>query len=195
MVFVAAMRKTEFLRGGGIVEIEDARFKMDVDENGNERKVRTGDMYIAERFTGPKLLIAKKVFEHVEGPNGFGGWIMPTTPDYSFDIHECVKVIEANTNTHNLTGEQMEKFVDAIGGDASKAEAELAGGELTTAQLVELNGRVGGLQDWPDITEDPKINFAVDCAVNYTTDEEEPVYDEKIYTEEVEVFRAHGSFA
>ena len=82
------------LRRGKIVDLGGIKFKMDVDENGEEREICAGDLYIAERNTGPKFLTAAKVVGPGEGGNGFGNWIQATTPDYSFDIHECVKVVE-----------------------------------------------------------------------------------------------------
>ena len=49
--------------------------------------ITTGDLYVAERNTRPKLLIAAEV-------NTINGWIHPISNDYSFDIHECVRVEE-----------------------------------------------------------------------------------------------------
>jgi len=69
------------LRQGKVVEIEGRKLKM-VDDI-----IEPGDVYVAERNTGPKVLTAKSVNEH-------GGYIHPTTPDYAFDICECVKVCE-----------------------------------------------------------------------------------------------------
>jgi len=46
-------------------------------------------------------------------------------------------------------------------------------GQFTTQQLKTLAESVKGLQDWPKITDDPKVNYAV----------------------EVEASRARGSFA
>lgn len=80
------MREYKILRvleAGEVVEIEGIRFRKD------EGPIKPGDLYIAERNTGPKLLTCERV-------NDEGGWIQPTTTDYSFDIHECVKVCEAD---------------------------------------------------------------------------------------------------
>ncbi len=87
-------RTIRALRNGEVVDLGGLRFKMDVDKNGQEREVQVGDLYIAERNTGPQLLTAAKVVKPGEGPNGFGDWIQPTTMDYSYDIPECVKVVE-----------------------------------------------------------------------------------------------------
>ena len=79
------------LRRGEVVDLNGIKFKMDVDENGQEKEIRPGDIYIAERNTGPHLLTAAKVFRP-----GEGGFIQPTTfLDYFFDTGEGVKVIEA----------------------------------------------------------------------------------------------------
>lgn len=83
------------LRRGEVVDLGGIKFKMDVNENGEERKIREGDLYIAERNTGPKFLTAKKIVGEGESSNGFGGWIDATTIDYSYDTGECVKVVEA----------------------------------------------------------------------------------------------------
>lgn len=82
------------LRRGEVVDLSGIKFKMDVDENGEEREIREGDLYIAERNTGPKLLTAAKVVKSGEGPHGSGGWILPTSMDYPYDIPECVKIVE-----------------------------------------------------------------------------------------------------
>lgn len=92
--------------------------------------------------------------------------------------------------THTLTTDQMRKFVDAVGGTHDQ---EVAGGQFTTEQLKKLTESIEGLGDWPKITDDPKVNFAVDCVVE--NDGEEPTYDEQLYAGEVEAFRANGSFA
>ena len=82
------------LRRGEVVDLRGLKFRMDVDEQGVERDIKEGDLYIAERNTGPKLLTAEKVVGPGEGPEGWGNWIQPTTTDYSYDILECVKVVE-----------------------------------------------------------------------------------------------------
>jgi len=88
-------RTIRALRNGEVVDLGGIKFKMDVDDDGKEREIQKGDLYVAERNTGPKLLEAEKVVGPGEGPKGYGGWIQPTTTDYSFDTGECVKVVEA----------------------------------------------------------------------------------------------------
>jgi hypothetical protein len=83
------------LRWGEVIDLDGILLKMDVDENGLEREIGPGDLYVAERNTGPKLLTAERVVAQGESENGFGGWIEATTMDYSYDIPECVKVVEA----------------------------------------------------------------------------------------------------
>jgi len=87
-------RTIRALRRGEVVDLGGIKLKMAVDENGNEQGIKQGDLYIAERKTGPKFLTAAKVVGPGEGPDGYGGWIQATTPDYSFDTGECVKVVE-----------------------------------------------------------------------------------------------------
>lgn len=48
--------------------------------------IEPGDMYLAGRNTGIKLLTCRTVDPR--------GWIGPTTRDYPFDTWECVKVVE-----------------------------------------------------------------------------------------------------
>lgn len=70
------------LRAGGVVDLGGILFEMD------EGEIQPGDLYVAERNTGPHLLTARVVSkEH--------GCIHPTCNTYSFDIGECVKVREA----------------------------------------------------------------------------------------------------
>jgi hypothetical protein len=87
-------RTIKALRRGEEVEIGGIRFRMAIDQNGKEKEIKKGDLYIAERNTGPKLLEAENVVGPGEGPGGFGGWIKPTSTDYSYDTDECVAVIE-----------------------------------------------------------------------------------------------------
>lgn len=77
------MREYKTLRAlhrGEAVEVEGMRFRK------VEGAIGPGDMYIAERNTGPKLLWARTIEN---------GAVFPTTNDYPFDLHECVKVEEA----------------------------------------------------------------------------------------------------
>ncbi len=69
------------LQQGETIDLKGIRLKMD---NG---LIKIGDLYIAERNTGPKLLIAKKIDEET-------GYIIPTTIDYLYGMQECVKVKE-----------------------------------------------------------------------------------------------------
>ena len=87
-------RTVRALRRGEVVDLGGIKFKMDVDGDGKEKPVEIGDLYIAERNVGPKLLTAAMVVGPGEGPNGSGNWIEPTSTDYSFDTWECVKVVE-----------------------------------------------------------------------------------------------------
>jgi hypothetical protein len=57
-----------------------------------------------------------------------------------------------------------------------------------------------GLRDWLKITDDPQVNFAVDCVLAaidcVLADEgEELIYDEQLYAAEVKAFRDRGPFA
>lgn len=67
--------------------------------------------------------------------------------------------------THNLTTEQLRMVVDAIG-----------------------NGR-----NFPKFTYDPKVNYAVDCIVN--DDADHSPYNEQLYADEIEAWKARSSGA
>ncbi|MFA6587992.1 MAG: hypothetical protein WCT08_02895 [Patescibacteria group bacterium] len=81
---MVALRRGEELDLGGV------RVKAVMISDGTLAEVKEGDLYVAERNTGPHLLIAAKIV-----PPGHGGFIVPTTPDYAFDICDCVAVVEA----------------------------------------------------------------------------------------------------
>jgi hypothetical protein len=80
------------LRNGEVLDLEGLRFRMDVDDKGNEKEILPGDLYIAERNTGPQLLTADRI---VKEESICGGYVIPTTLNYPYDLPECVKVIEA----------------------------------------------------------------------------------------------------
>lgn len=72
------------LMAGEVIDFHGILLKMD------NWPIGPGDIYIAERNNGPKLLTAKIV-------DYAAGCIHPTTfGDYAFDIFECVKVCEVN---------------------------------------------------------------------------------------------------
>ena len=69
------------LRRGAAVDMGGLFFEMD------EGEIKAGDLYIAERNTGPHLLMAREVREDP-------GWVHSTFTASSVDIGECVKVRE-----------------------------------------------------------------------------------------------------
>ena len=81
--------------------------------------------------------------------------------------------------THTLTDDQMRKFADAVGGTRC---SKPLGGTFITDHLKKIVELIGGLHDWPKLTDDPRVNFAVDCVVE--DDGEEPEYDEEVYAKE-----------
>ncbi|TSC83352.1 MAG: hypothetical protein G01um101419_35 [Parcubacteria group bacterium Gr01-1014_19] len=74
------------LRRGEVVDVGGISLKM------AEGEIQVGDLYVAERNTGPKILTAREV---IREENPCGGTVFPTTSDYCFDFWECVKVQEA----------------------------------------------------------------------------------------------------
>ena len=78
------------LYDGNVLYLDGLRLVKD------EGEIKVGDLYIAERNTGPKLLTAKEIVPfNSPDHSGYGGWIIPTNHlEYSYDLHECVKVKE-----------------------------------------------------------------------------------------------------
>ncbi|MDP2668984.1 MAG: hypothetical protein Q8P07_04085 [bacterium] len=78
---ISEYRALEALRRGETIDIEGIKLKM------ADGDLCVGDLYVAERNTGPKLLTVKS----------FGrDCVFPTCSAYAFDIWECVKVCEAD---------------------------------------------------------------------------------------------------
>lgn len=69
------------LRNGEVVDLEGIKLRM------ADGKLKIGDLYVAERNTGPHLLTVK-------GFNEDGDVVFPTTHAYCFNAWECVKVEE-----------------------------------------------------------------------------------------------------
>lgn len=57
---------------------------------------------------------------------------------------------------------------------------------LTTEQLQKLVEAFGDGKDWPKLTDDPKVNYAVDCITQGVGDWP---YDEQLYIKEIEAFK------
>lgn len=75
-------RTLKALRNNEVIDIEGIKLKMD------DGEIKTGDLYVAERNAGPKLLTAKRIDLKI-------GCIFPTCDAYPYDLGECVKVVEA----------------------------------------------------------------------------------------------------
>jgi len=61
--------------------------------------------------------------------------------------------------------------------------------DLSTDQLRKLIDAIGNGTDFPKMTDDPVVNFAVDCVVN---DDNQPTYDGS-YEGEVELFKRRNT--
>jgi len=86
---VWAGRKTiHSLRRGEVIDLEGIKLKMVIGPDGQEEEIRPGDLYVAEHFTGPKLLTAKRIVAEHQ-------FIIPTCDAYPYNTPECVKVCEA----------------------------------------------------------------------------------------------------
>ena len=57
-------------------------------------------------------------------------------------------------------------------------------------QLKKLVDAVGDDKDWPKMTDDPQVNYVVDCLVGLKDDDEDAEYDEELYVREAEAFKA-----
>lgn len=87
---------------------------------------------------------------------------------------------------HSLTTEQVQKFFDAVGAK----QLEISGGQFTAKELLKLAEPAGGFNDWPKHTDCPVVNHVIDCITAIFCKDKEPEYDEKIYLEEIEAFKA-----
>lgn len=91
MIPMRTYKSIRALRRGETVEIDGLHLAIDGDG-----EVQAGDLYIAERNTGPQLLTAKRI-DNVHNEIVWGGpWVLPTTFAYAYDLDECVKVKEAD---------------------------------------------------------------------------------------------------
>lgn len=88
-------RTIRALREGKTIELEGLRFIMARDEKGEEAEIQPGDLYIAERNTGPKLLIAKEI---VQPEDGSLAYVIAAEIAYPYDLRECVKIAEVPTD-------------------------------------------------------------------------------------------------
>jgi hypothetical protein len=89
--------------------------------------------------------------------------------------------------THIFTDEQVQKFINAVGGTP---KSEVSGGQFSTREMRKLAESSGGLQYWPKATDDPRINYAVDCVTSNMCGEGDPDYDERLYVKEIEADKA-----
>jgi hypothetical protein len=63
---------------------------------------------------------------------------------------------------------------------------------LTTEQLRKLTSAIGDGSNWPQMTDDPEVNYAVDCVIGGIIEEggkKPPPYDKSRYTAEAEAFK------
>ena len=87
---------------------------------------------------------------------------------------------------HDFTPEQLAKFFDAVGA----RQPEVSGSQFTAQELLKLAEKADGFTDWPKHTDDPKVNYVIDCITAFMCGDEEPEYDEQLYLEEIEAFKA-----
>ncbi len=69
----------KILRDGGVLDLDGIKLKK------IDRELKPGDLYVAERNTGPKLLTVQEIANNA---------VFPTCNGYAFDIGECVAVEE-----------------------------------------------------------------------------------------------------
>ena len=97
------MRRYEILSTFSLVELPN-------------EEILPGDFYIAQRNT-TQLLECAYVNHQLR-------YIVPTTLDYPYDIHECVKVIEVNKNIDYRDGIFLREMTNRVEG-VSRAESVL----------------------------------------------------------------------
>ena len=92
------------------------------------------------------------------------------------------------SRVHIFTPNQWKKFADAVGiAEELNVVCSGPGDMILTSRLRKIVESAGGLRDWPKHTDDPLVNYAVDCIV--ADRGEEPTYDEQLYVREVEAFK------
>ncbi len=64
--------------------------------------------------------------------------------------------------------------------------------DLDREQLAKLKDALGDCSDWPKHTDDPRVNYAVDCLVSF--DEKPPTFDEIgcLYVKEIKAAKKAG---
>jgi hypothetical protein len=83
-------KSLKVLLDGGVLNLEGINLRM------KPGSIEPGDLYVAERNTGPQLLTCKDL-HYVKWDDGTMrvSWINPTTTmDYPYDWWECVRVEE-----------------------------------------------------------------------------------------------------
>lgn len=78
----------QILREKGEVEFEGMKLRY----LGEWRDLKPGDIYVAERNSGPKLLTVREVKETFGDENQWVGAVFPVEVAYPYDLSECVKV-------------------------------------------------------------------------------------------------------
>lgn len=74
--------------GEQTVEFEGMLLTLETESQGEKVTLSKGDLYLAERNQGPRLLTCEKVFA------GSGqGWVQPKEPAYCYNLYECFKVV------------------------------------------------------------------------------------------------------
>jgi len=65
--------------------------------------------------------------------------------------------------------------------------------ELSEEQVQKVRDAIGDGSDWPKHTDDPYVNFVVDCLVSFEGNEK-PSFDEigHLYVEEIEACKEAG---
>lgn len=92
---------------------------------------------------------------------------------------------------HTLTRHQwVEVFnafdIDKIRGIVIKLGNPEKTETFSTREVLDNFQRLGVSFDTPPkITKDPRVNFVIDCIFEFECEENEPVYDESLYQEEI----------
>lgn len=85
----------------------------------------------------------------------------------------------------DLTTKQLKVFFDAV----RSSKTGVVGGRFNTWELQRMAESTGGFKDFPKRTDDPVINWVVDCITARFCGDKDPEYDEKLYLEEIEAFK------
>lgn len=89
---------------------------------------------------------------------------------------------------HTLTRAQVRRFIGAVG--CTSEPQLIIGNNFSTEQLRTMAEEHGGLVDLPMFTDDPQLNFVIDCVM--ADDDDQPEWSEEEYEAEIKEAKRDG---